>query len=263
MKKDLVKVKIKLIELGYLDNEWLAKYLEIIEANLDTKRNRKSTQAHHAIPVNSYWTSDEPYNRAEALKLARADKINFEVHLLYKDHLIAHSYLTLCTDLDIVQLRYEAQADLRKINSAKASSVDSKAEYKIKMPKKISEEQILTKLATYDTAHQKAQEDGDEKAEHKYRCLVAQWKSRYRQYLADPEKYCPVEKPQYVKNDQYHFIAQQKRELKQQIKILHDLFNQMQINYGKQSVEAAEAKANWKASIEQYNQFCINSNLES
>ena len=117
MKKDLIKVKNKLIELGYLDNEWLAKYLEIIEANLETRQNRKSTQAHHAIPVNSYWLSDEPYNRTEALKLARVDGINFEVHLLYKDHLIAHSYLTLCTDLETVQLRYEAQADLRKRNS--------------------------------------------------------------------------------------------------------------------------------------------------
>lgn len=263
MKKDLVKVKIRLIELGYLDNEWLTKYLEIIEANLDTKRNRKSTQAHHAIPVNSYWTSSEPYKRTEALKLARADPINFEVHLLYKDHLIIHSYLTLCTDLNKVQERYELQADLRKRNSVKASSVSNKTESKIKMPKKISEERILTKLATYDAAHQQARENGDEKAEHKYRCLVAQWKSRYRQYLADPEKYRPVEKPHEhgIQNDRYHFIAQKKRELKQQIKILHDLFNQMQVNYGRQSVEAAEAKFNWKAAIEQYNLFCINLNF--
>ena len=117
MKKDLTKVKTRLIELGYIDNEWLDKYLEIIEANLETKRNRTSTQAHHAIPVNDYWTSTEPYNRNEALKLARADKTNFEVHLLYKDHLLIHGYLTLCTDLDKVQQKYEAQADLRKKNS--------------------------------------------------------------------------------------------------------------------------------------------------
>ena len=115
--KDLTKVKTRLIELGYIDNEWLDKYLEIIEANLETKINRTSTQAHHAIPVNDYWTSNEPYNRNEALKLARADKINFEVHLLYKDHLLIHSYLTLCTNLDIVQQKYESQADLRKRNS--------------------------------------------------------------------------------------------------------------------------------------------------
>ena len=115
--KDLTKVKTRLIELGYIENEWLDKYLEIIEANLETKKSKKSTQAHHAIPVNAYWTSDEPYKRTEALKLAKEDKVNFVVNLLYKDHLIIHSYLTLCTDLDSVQLRYEAQAELRKQNS--------------------------------------------------------------------------------------------------------------------------------------------------
>lgn len=117
MKKDLTKVKIRLIELGYIDNEWLDRYLEIIEANLETKKSKKSTQAHHAIPVNAYWTSDEPYKRTEALKLAKQDEINFEVNLLYKDHLLVHSYLTLCTNLDSVQFRYEAQAELRKQNS--------------------------------------------------------------------------------------------------------------------------------------------------
>jgi hypothetical protein len=111
------KVKTKLLELGYLDNEWLEKYLEMLEVNLDTRRDRKSTQAHHAIPVNSYWTFDKPYNRRDAEKLSKADETNFEVHLLYKDHLLIHSYLTMCTDLESVQQRYEAQADLRKRNS--------------------------------------------------------------------------------------------------------------------------------------------------
>ena len=187
MKKDLTKVNTRLIELGYIDNEWLDKYLEIIEANLETKRNRTSTQAHHAIPVNDYWTSNEPYNRNEAVKLARADKVNFEVHLLYKDHLLVHGYLTLCTDLNRVQQRYEAQAEIRKVNSAKASA--SKPELKIRMPKKITEEKILSKLALYTELHQTAIETGDDKMEHKYRCLVAQWNSKHRQYLEDPDKY--------------------------------------------------------------------------
>ena len=115
--KDLTKVKARLIELGYIDNEWLDKYLEVIEANLETKKSKKSTQAHHAIPVNAYWTSNDPYDRKEALKLAKEDEVNFVVNLLYKDHLIIHSYLTLCTNLEEVQIRYEAQAELRKQNS--------------------------------------------------------------------------------------------------------------------------------------------------
>lgn len=117
MNEKIQNVKNKLLELGYLDNVWLDKYLDLIEINLNTPRNRQSTQAHHAIPVNSYWISDEPYNRKEALKLATMDAVNFEVNLLYCDHLLIHSYLTLCTDLTKVQQRYEAQADLRKRNS--------------------------------------------------------------------------------------------------------------------------------------------------
>ena len=89
--KDLTKVKARLIELGYIDNEWLDKYLEVIEANLETKKSKKSTQAHHAIPVNAYWTSNDPYDRKEALKLAKEDEVNFVVNLLYRDHLIIHS----------------------------------------------------------------------------------------------------------------------------------------------------------------------------
>lgn len=117
MKKDLNKVKARLIKLGFLDNEYLDKYIAMLAANLQTRRDRKRTQAHHAIPVKSYWTSNEPYKRAEALKLAKADELNFEVHLLYKDHVIIHSLLTLCTNLDLLQEKYEAQAELRKRNS--------------------------------------------------------------------------------------------------------------------------------------------------
>ena len=121
------KAKSKLLELGYIDNEWLAKYLELLEANLTTPKNCKSTQEHHAIPVNSYWTSTEPYNRREALKLSRLDKINFKVNLAYKDHLLIHSYLTLCTDLESIQQRYEAQAEQRKQNSLIGAAATVKA----------------------------------------------------------------------------------------------------------------------------------------
>ena len=117
MNEKIQKVKTKLLKLGFIDNEWLDKYLEILSDNLNTPMVRRSTQAHHAIPVNSYWASDEPYDRRAAQKLAAADVDNFKVNLLYKDHLRIHSYLTLCTDLDKVQQRYEAQANLRKQNS--------------------------------------------------------------------------------------------------------------------------------------------------
>ena len=148
MKKDLTRVKARLIELGYIDNEWLDKYLEIIEANLETKANKANTQAHHAIPVNAYWTSNEPYNRIEALKLARKDYANFVVNLLYKDHLIIHSYLTLCTNLDEAQIRYEAQAELRKQNSTVArAAVTTNGSYGKTYVYKIVEDKIINQTA--------------------------------------------------------------------------------------------------------------------
>ena len=131
MNDKIQKAKVKLIELGFINNEWLAKYLELLEVNLNTPKLNKSTQAHHAIPVNSYWLSDEPYNRTEALKLARRDKDNFSVNLLYKDHLLIHSYLTLCTDLEKIQQHYEAQAELRKRNS-RIGAIASNNKYKNK-----------------------------------------------------------------------------------------------------------------------------------
>ena len=48
------KTKSKLLELDYLENEWLDKYLELIEVNLKTPRDRRRTQEHHVIPINSY-----------------------------------------------------------------------------------------------------------------------------------------------------------------------------------------------------------------
>ena len=194
------KVKDKLLELGYIDNEWLTKYLEMLETNMTTPRNSKSTQAHHAIPVNSYWTSNEPYNRQEALKLTRLDNVNFKVNLLYKDHLLIHSYLTLCTDLNAVQQRYEDQAALRKTNSeigAKQFSLAITAKAQVKteklynitslyIPKRLTEEKILEKIASYREAYNNAT---DRKSARNYRVALSRWQLKYERYLAEPEKY--------------------------------------------------------------------------
>lgn len=264
MNDRIQKVKSKLLALGYIDNEWLAKYLEMLEANLYTIKNSESTQAHHAIPVNSYWTSDEPYDRKEAIKLARLDDINFEVNLLYKDHLLIHSYLTLCTDLEKLQYRYEAQADLRKHNSAKATRAKSNILI-MPMPKYITEEKILTKLAKYNTALENAVDD---KARHKYRTLVAQWKSKYMQYLEAPEKYSTpkspklVKRPNYIKDELYHKNAQIKRELKNSIASARQYYNEIRYDTGKTIEEILNAKNAWKQAIADYNNFCLNKTVE-
>ena len=259
MSDKIQKVRTKLLELGYINNEWLAKYLDMLELNLATPKSHKSTQAHHAIPVNSYWTSEEPYNRREAEKLSRADKDNFEVYLLYKDHLLIHSYLTLCTDLNEAQKRYETQADLRKRNGKIAANALSKNKLIMPMPKYITEEKIVAKITLYEAELEKAKLSADTKAEHRYRTLVAQWKSKHRQYLEDPNKYSTRKViATRCYDEQYHTKALKIRELRQQITNLHknyvDLCNKFSNIYqAKKNPEVILAHQLWKQAVKDYN----------
>ena len=59
MKKDLSKVKARLLELGFLDNEYLDKYIEVLEANLETNRNR-------------IWTEESRAKLSKSLKSSKA-----------------------------------------------------------------------------------------------------------------------------------------------------------------------------------------------
>lgn len=80
------------------DNIYLDKYVELLNLNKLSER-ADGTQAHHAIPVAYYKKLyNLPFSRSriEATNYADADENNFKVNLLYKDHLLAHCYLTLC-----------------------------------------------------------------------------------------------------------------------------------------------------------------------
>ena len=79
-------LKNKLLSLDvFLDNEYLDKYIELVESNFYTKRETKKTQSHHIIPkcyftLNSLDIDETPQNK---------------VNLLYKDHVLAHCYIVL------------------------------------------------------------------------------------------------------------------------------------------------------------------------
>lgn len=82
------EIKIKLLATNYfIDNEYLDKYCELIELNKDTKRERPKTQSHHIIPVSYFKLSELPIDNSKENR----------VNLLYKDHILAHYYLCLCT----------------------------------------------------------------------------------------------------------------------------------------------------------------------
>lgn len=80
--------KTRLLETGmFLDNEYLDKYIELISSCALSERTLYSTQRHHILPVAYY----------KKLKLP-VDNSNSNVVLLaYKNHILAHYYLTFCT----------------------------------------------------------------------------------------------------------------------------------------------------------------------
>lgn len=136
-------IKKLLLSYGYLDNIYLDKYLDIMFNNISTKKDI-GTQSHHIIPVINYWKSSEPYNRQIALKFAKQDTNNKEINLLYADHLLAHAYLTLCTDLNTAQTKYIKQAELRHINASKTLKI-KKAQEQIELKEQLKQQKELAK----------------------------------------------------------------------------------------------------------------------
>lgn len=89
-------MKEKLLGLGvFVDNEYLDLYCSIIKDNLKSKRIKYQTQAHHVIPCCLY----------DSRELATKDPKNFIVHLQYKDHVLAHYYLTAAASEPSIQAK--------------------------------------------------------------------------------------------------------------------------------------------------------------
>ena len=81
-------LKQKLLDLNiFEDNEYLDKYIQLIESNKKTKEEKLRTQKHHIIP--------RCYYKHNNLKVNNSDE-NL-VNLFYKDHALAHYYLALCS----------------------------------------------------------------------------------------------------------------------------------------------------------------------
>ena len=83
-----MNIKKRLLETGVVDdNEYLSKYIELIESNVNTKHISFKTQRHHIIPKCYFKLVN---------KQCDDSKENI-VYLLYKDHVLAHYYLSLCS----------------------------------------------------------------------------------------------------------------------------------------------------------------------
>lgn len=69
-----------------IDNEYLEKYINLILDNLTTTMSKGKTQTHHIIP--------KYYFKSKNIKIQEDNNL---VNLLYKDHILAHYYLSLCS----------------------------------------------------------------------------------------------------------------------------------------------------------------------
>lgn len=82
------ELKCKLLGIGIVkDNEYLDKYCELVINNKDTAYKIHKTQSHHIIPRYYYKNNDPTLDK----------DVNNKVNLLYKDHILAHYYLALCS----------------------------------------------------------------------------------------------------------------------------------------------------------------------
>lgn len=83
------ELKYKLLNTGYfINNEYLDKYCNLIIENLETKIQPDNiTENHHILQVAYFKNLCLPIDNSK-------DNL---VNLLYKDHVLAHQYLALCT----------------------------------------------------------------------------------------------------------------------------------------------------------------------
>lgn len=72
---------------GFVDNEYLDLYCRLVERNVRTSQRNRVTNKHHIIP--KAWFK---LNGTEV-----DNTISNLVNLVYRDHVLAHYYLCLCT----------------------------------------------------------------------------------------------------------------------------------------------------------------------
>ena len=72
---------------GFIDNEFLDKYCQLIERNTVTRKMPRVTNSHHIIPKSWFKLNAQPVD----------DSLSNLVNLVYRDHVLAHYFLCLCT----------------------------------------------------------------------------------------------------------------------------------------------------------------------
>ena len=98
----------------FIDNEYLEKYAIIVERNTRTPVRGRSTNKHHILPKSWFkLTGNEIDNSMSNL-----------VNLPYREHVLAHYYLCLCTE---DPFKYANQLALQCLESRKKLNAVDKA----------------------------------------------------------------------------------------------------------------------------------------
>ncbi len=98
---------------GFVDNEYLDKYVQIIERNRRTTRRAGNTNSHHIIPKSWFKLHKQPVDNT----------LSNLVILTYREHTLAHYYLCLCTK---DELQYANELALMLLTSRKKLNTSEK-----------------------------------------------------------------------------------------------------------------------------------------
>ena len=108
-----MNLKEKLLGLDVFENnEYLDKYVSLVQSNIYTEKQRFKTQRHHIIPRCFYKYRD--------LKVDNSDK-NL-VNLMFKDHILAHCYIVMASKEN--EFKYHNRCALYKLINHRDFSSD-------------------------------------------------------------------------------------------------------------------------------------------
>ena len=112
---------------GFVDNEFFEMYCRLIERNTRTPIRHRITNSHHILPKAWFKINKQTVDNTQS---------NL-VNLVYRDHVLAHYYLCLCTT---DELQYANELALMCLFSRKKLNVVDK--------------QLVTKLPLYNNIYE-------------------------------------------------------------------------------------------------------------
>lgn len=122
---------------GFVDNEYLEKYCRLIEQNTTTYQRSRVTNSHHIIPKAWFKIHSLPVDNS----------LQNLVNLVYKNHVLAHYYLCLCTT---DELQYANELALICLFSRnKLNIVDKQLFYHLPLYNYIYEDYVKKKRSNY------------------------------------------------------------------------------------------------------------------